>query len=146
MVILESAIHHIYINCWFPLYRWSVMEKQVTSTPQYLEMGGGGGSGYLYLHYWPPVDREPTINVDMVNRERINATKVSIQTWPRGYKTWVHSQTQQWLAACGHVSASSQSLHFILSLSLYSSFITSGPGFKCRTHYISLEKLYLCLV
>ena len=28
-----------------------------------------GGSGYLYLHYWPPVDREPAINVDMVNIE-----------------------------------------------------------------------------
>ena len=40
------------------------------------------------------------------------------------------SQTQnkvQRLAACGHVSASSQSLHFILSLRLYSSFITSRP-------------------
>ena len=35
-------IHHIYINCWLPVYRWSVMDKQVTSTPQYLEMGGGG--------------------------------------------------------------------------------------------------------
>ena len=36
---------------------------------------------------------------------------------PRGYNTWVHSQTQnkaQWLAACGHVSASSQSLRLIL--------------------------------
>ena len=42
-------IHHIYINCWFPLYRWSVMEKQVTSTPPI--PGNGGGSGYLYLHY-----------------------------------------------------------------------------------------------
>ena len=45
------------------------MDNQVTSTPpppQYLEMGG---SGYLYLHYWPPVDREPAINVDMVNTE-----------------------------------------------------------------------------
>ena len=31
------------------------------------QWGGGGGSGYLYLHYWPPVDREPAINVDMVN-------------------------------------------------------------------------------
>ena len=47
------------------------MEKQVTSTPppppppRYLKMGGG--SGYLYLHYLPPVDREPAINVDMVN-------------------------------------------------------------------------------
>ena len=20
-----NAIHHIYINCWFPVYRWSVM-------------------------------------------------------------------------------------------------------------------------
>ena len=51
--------------------------------------------------------------------------------WPRGYKTWVHSQTQNkahWLATCGHVSASSQSLRFILSLRLYSSFITSKPG------------------
>ena len=43
------------------------MKKQVTSTPppppQYLEMGG---SGYLYLHYWPPVDWAPAIYVDMV--------------------------------------------------------------------------------
>ena len=41
--------------------------------------------------------------------------------WPRDYKTCVHSQTQnkaQRLAACGHVSASSQSLSFILSLRL----------------------------
>ena len=41
------------------------------------------------------------------------------ETRPLGYKTWVHSQTQnktQWLAACGHVSASSQPLCFILSL------------------------------
>ena len=43
------------------------MEIQVTSIPQYMEMGGGGGSGHLYFHYWPPVDREPAINVDMVN-------------------------------------------------------------------------------
>ena len=51
-------------------------------------------------------------------------------SWPRGYKIWVHSQTQnkaQWLVACGHVSASSQSLHFILSLRQYSSFITLRP-------------------
>ena len=27
---------------------------------------GGGGSGYLNLHYWPPIDWEPAINVDMV--------------------------------------------------------------------------------
>ena len=41
-----------------------------------------------------------------------------------------HSQTQnkaQWLVACGHVSASNQSLRFILSLRLCSSFITSRP-------------------
>ena len=38
---------------------------------------------------------------------------------PRLYKTWVQSQTQnkaQWLAACGQVSASSQSLRFIFNL------------------------------
>ena len=53
------------------------------------------------------------------------------KTWPRGHKTWVHSQTQnkaQWLVACGHVSASNQSLRFILSLWMNSSFITSRPG------------------
>ena len=41
------------------------------------------------------------------------------------------TQTQnkaQWLAACGHVSASSQSLRFILSLRMNLSFITSRPG------------------
>ena len=44
---------------------WSVMDKQVTSNPSI--PGNGGGSGYLYLHYWSPVDWEPAINVDMVN-------------------------------------------------------------------------------
>ena len=42
----------------------------------------------------------------------------SVNSWPRCYKTWVQSGTQnkaQWLAACGHVSASSQSLRFISS-------------------------------
>ena len=66
-----------------------------------------------------------------------NMTKPVYALWtltacrPRGYKTWVQSQTQnkaQWLAACGHVSASSQSLYFILSLRMNSSFITSRPG------------------
>ena len=38
-------IHHIYFNLWLLVYRWSVMDKQVTSTHQYLEMGGGGGGG-----------------------------------------------------------------------------------------------------
>ena len=55
---------------------------------------------------------------------------------PRGYKTGVQSQTQnkaQWLAACGHVSASSQSLRFILSLRMNSSFITSMPGVSLHT-------------
>ena len=62
----STWFRYIYINCWLPVYRWSVMDKQVTSTPppQHLEMGG---SGYLYLHYKPPVDWEPAINVDMVN-------------------------------------------------------------------------------
>ena len=33
-------IHHIYISCWLPVYRWSVMDKQVTSTPP---IPGNGG-------------------------------------------------------------------------------------------------------
>ena len=43
-------IHHIYINCWFPVYRWSVMPKEVASSPpntQVLEGGGGGREGVL---------------------------------------------------------------------------------------------------
>ena len=59
-------------------------------------------------------------------------------TWPQGYKTWVHSQTKNkahWLNACGHVSASSQSLCFILSLRMFSSFITSR-------HDIDLNSIY----
>ena len=54
------------------------------------------------------------------------------RNWPCGYKTGVQSQTQnkvQWLAACGHVSTSSQSLCFILILRLNSSFITSRPEY-----------------
>ena len=43
------------------------MEKQVTSTPPPPNTWKWGGSGYLYLHYCPSVDREPAINVDMVN-------------------------------------------------------------------------------
>ena len=49
----------------------------------------------------------------------------TVESLPRGYKTWVHSQTQniaQWLAACGHVSASNHSfLIFVLSSSSSSS-------------------------
>ena len=44
--IVKRYIHHIYINCWFPLYRWSVMKKktdnQYPPPTQYLEIGGGG--------------------------------------------------------------------------------------------------------
>ena len=61
-------------------------------------------------------------------RSRENAGQGN--TCSRGYKTWVHSQTQnkaQWLAACGHVSASSKSFRFILSLRMNSSFINSRP-------------------
>ena len=39
-------------------------KKQVASTPM-------GGSGYLCLHYWPPVDREPAINVDLNRLSKI---------------------------------------------------------------------------
>ena len=69
------------------------MEKQVTSTPQYLEMGGGG-SGYLDLHYLPLVDREPAINVDMVNiREKniIYLSFLSIDTGPPNFEYYARS-------------------------------------------------------
>ena len=71
------------------------------------------------------------------------------EIWPQGYKVWVHSQTQnkaQWLAVCGHVSASSQSLRFILSLRLYQSFITSRPGCltRCKMQNTCIV-LYHCI-
>ena len=39
--------------------------------------------------------------------------------------------------ACGHVSACSQSLRFILSLRLYSNFITLMPGVRSVVHAAS---------
>ena len=39
----------------------------------------------------------------------------------------------QWLVACGHVSASSQSLRFVLSLRMNSSFKTSRPDWSLDT-------------
>ena len=52
-----------------------------------------------------------------------NLKETALQgTWTR---TWPQTQNKaQWLAACRHVSASSQSLRFILSLRMNSSFIT----------------------
>ena len=64
----------------------------------------------------------------------------------------VMSQTQnkvQWLAACGHVSASSTSLRFILSLRMYSSFITSRPDHLDNItigYFIGLRATGFCAV
>ena len=35
-------IHHIYINCWFPVYRWSVMQKEVASSRPNTQVLEGG--------------------------------------------------------------------------------------------------------
>ena len=73
-------------------------------------------------------------------------------SWPRGYKAWVQSQTQnkaQWLAACGHVSTSSQSLSSILSLRMNSSFITWMPGrlgMLLFVHFFSIRFAFTCTV
>ena len=32
----------------------------------------------MYLHYWPPVDREPAINVNMVNRLICDAAELKL--------------------------------------------------------------------
>ena len=61
------AIHHIYINCRLPVYRWSIMNKQVTITPPPpITERGGGGFWLPVLTFLTPVDWEPAINVDMV--------------------------------------------------------------------------------
>ena len=66
------------------------------------------------------------------------------QTWPRGYSIWVHSQTQnkaQRLADCGHVSASSQSLRFILSLRMNSSSKILQTLDDCNSdHYVTIAR------
>ena len=40
-ILSDSLLgNKLYINCWLPVYRWSVMDKQVTSTPP---IPGNGG-------------------------------------------------------------------------------------------------------
>ena len=51
---------------------------------------------------------------------------------------------EQGLAVCGHMSASSQSLRFILSLSMNSSFITSRPGHSPYSSNIVLARKKDC--
>ena len=41
--IQVALIHHIYINCWLPVYRLSAMDKKVTNTPPHTWKWGGGG-------------------------------------------------------------------------------------------------------
>ena len=82
-----------------------------------------------------------------------------LNTRPQGYKTWVQSQTQNkvpWLATCGHLSASSQSLGFIFSLRMNSSLkpwgqafrqpiqtSSDGPG-KCQCNETNMCDRYSC--
>ena len=59
-----------------------------------------GGTGYLFFHYWPPVKREPAINVDMVNKRPAMADRNNqYRKWLTGQRTTsqvplfaVHSQ------------------------------------------------------
>ena len=82
-------------------------------------------------------------NEDIAQRTYDQDTPQS-QTRARGYTTWVNSQNKaQWLAVCGHVSASSQSLGFILRLRLYSSFITSGPGRGTERKEETIEQIHI---
>ena len=58
----NTTIHHIYINCWLPLYRWSVMDKQVTSIPPPNTWKWGGGGlvtciHHIYINCWFPLYR-----------------------------------------------------------------------------------------
>ena len=82
------------------------------------------GSDYYHEHDIAILEKfVPTFCLQLSMYYKVQQSKVSVkETRLRGYKTWVHYQTQnkaQWLAACGHVSASSQSLRFILSLRMY---------------------------
>ena len=106
----------------------------------------------------PPQHEQPAITLLSTNNKPVESTTVFVTdatsldgpntksslakhratpSRPRGYKTLVQAQTQnkaQWLAACGHVSANSQSLRFILNLRMNSSFITSRPGHCISSH------------
>ena len=40
---LRSHQYHIYINCWFPVYRWSVNVNTGNQNPPFPGIAGGGG-------------------------------------------------------------------------------------------------------
>ena len=51
------------------------------------------------------------LNIVLISTHLLSQSLPFYNYRPQGYKTWVHSQTQnkvQWLAACGHVPTSSQ--------------------------------------
>ena len=50
-----------------------------------------GGSGYLCLHYWPPVDWEPAINVDMVNAWYVMVMYLACETFMENHLTTLDS-------------------------------------------------------
>ena len=64
-LICVYPIDHTYINCWFQVYRWSVLEN---STPPPPIPGNRGGvlATCIYITALP-VEWQPAINVDMVN-------------------------------------------------------------------------------
>ena len=92
----------------------------------------------VYLHESTLTFEETFIFIWAMSRETLCSHLDCIESWPRGYETSVLSKAQnkaQRLAACGHASASSQSMRFILSLRLKSSFITSGPDLCLLLHF-----------
>ena len=46
IALWKNSIDLFYINCWIPVYKWSVMDKQVTRTPLPPKILGDGGWGY----------------------------------------------------------------------------------------------------
>ena len=47
---MRDALFTIFTYNWLPVYRWSVNDKQVTSTPHPIPGNWGGGGGVGYLH------------------------------------------------------------------------------------------------
>ena len=123
------GLNNIFLGAWYPLPGslhgfQLLLHHHITEIVHCIDVGGTVNQSrvrWMVKCHWKNINNAIKWLVSW-NQQR---------TRPRGYKTWVQSQTHnkvQWLAAYGHVSPSSQSLHFILSLRMNSSFITSRPG------------------
>ena len=65
MTTLTIHIDHIHTYCPIPVHKWPATDTQTTSPTS--KTGKFGGNCHLQSSNQPPADRQPSINIDMVN-------------------------------------------------------------------------------